>query len=346
MVEYGINDNDYVYKTPEGVEGEFSAVDRLRERLERSGLCKNLTALPETKQIVREVCADIRVDERSIYGRFPNINPFRHRFLIDGAGICSEQTTMVVLVHSLHNHTGRRAAIRDTWGGAIQTDGEWPRAKIQLEIKVVYVFGTHVNSTENYLVAKEANKFKDVITGDFIESYSNMTLKSLLGLKWVVQHCSHVKYLVKSDDDMIINFPYLLNVIKEHDLTRSILGPLNTDAPAARVGKWNIARSTFPLLYYPPYESGSCYVISADIIKELYHASFDVQRIFIDDVYITGILGKVIGVRHVNKKGFAYWATPPPTVCEIMLNKVITGTRMTPVTLRQLWTDLHDRGKC
>ena len=55
------------------------------------------------------------------------VNTFRRRLLKTGAGICSDRTFLVVVVHSLHTHADRRAAIRETWGAAAVT-GVWPQS--------------------------------------------------------------------------------------------------------------------------------------------------------------------------------------------------------------------------
>ena len=342
LKNYGLLSGTYSYPRDDEY-SEQSAQQKLREQLERSGECVNVTS--ETAPHVLAVCDEIMQDEWIVYSRYQNTNPYAHHFVIDGAKICNRQTRMVVLVHSLHTQVQHRDAIRRTWGGAVQR-GQWPSATIDASIRVVYVFGMHNDSFQNEMIAREAAIFGDVIQGDFVESYQNMTLKSLLGLKWVLEYCPKIKYFVKSDDDMIINFPHLLHILKETNMTRSVLGPLNLWANVARQGKWGISKSLFPLSYYPPYESGSCYIISGDIIKDLYQASFDITRIFIDDVYITGMLGKVVGIRHINRKGFAFWETKPPSDCDIKMNLIVTGTRMTPISLKQMWLNLHKNIKC
>jgi len=59
--------------------------------------------------------------------RSQRINTFRRRLLKNGDRVCSDRTFVVVVVHSLHTHVDRRAAIRETWGGAA-VSGVWPHS--------------------------------------------------------------------------------------------------------------------------------------------------------------------------------------------------------------------------
>jgi len=168
-----------------------------------------------------------------------------------------------------------------------------------------------------------------------------MTLKSLLDLKVVDERCPRVRYLLKTDDDMVINLPYLLLLLDNKNLQRSIMGPVNVGARVHRSGKWRLTKDEFPFAFFPPYESGSAYVITGDLIHELFVTAEYVPHIFVDDVYVTGILGRVLGVNHVVHRGFAFWHSRPPTVCDIVSNRVVAGTKMTPNLLRNVWKQLQ-----
>ena len=172
-----------------------------------------------------------------------------------------------------------------------------------------------------------------------------MTLKSLLGLKFVHEKCPNAKYLLKSDDDMVINFPYLQDILFELDLSRAIMGPLCVGSKVYRKGKWGMTREQYPFYFYPPYEAGSAYIITSDLIEELYHTAEYVPHIFIDDVYITGILGKILNVTHIKQKGFAFWTTRVPKVDDLISNQIVTGTKMKPAFQVNLWKELLLRMK-
>ena len=329
--------------------------ETMETKVEKSGICDRLNGndvesnnLPggsvlSVNDTVRSICRSLQYQMAEYFRpRDKKVNPFPHRFLVAADHVCNDRTELVVLIHSLHTYYERRKAIRETWGGAIKRM-EWPR-NISLyadDIKLVFVLGIHKNSAAERHLAEESLVYGDIVQGDFYEDYHNMTLKSLLGLKWVSEHCKSAKYLVKSDDDMIINFPYLTKVLGELDMKWAIMGPYNPVSKVYRKGKWSIPIDKYPFYFYPPYESGSAYVISGDLIQPLLELSDYVEHIFIDDVYITGILGKILKVKHIRHAGFAFWTDKRPEVCDIISNKILTGTKMKPKDMWNLWVELN-----
>jgi len=151
--------------------------------------------------------------------------------------------------------------------------------------------------------------------------------------------------MFKCDDDMFVNIPAVVDVVLSEDLRDAIMGPFNGGSPVYRKGKWALRPTDYPFHYFPPYESGSGYLISADLLRPLRNASDFVPYIFIDDVYVTGILGRVVGARHVTRPGFAYWTNRAPSACAILNGSVLTGTRVTAQRQRDIWIDLVSRVK-
>ncbi|KAK2183597.1 hypothetical protein NP493_305g00023 [Ridgeia piscesae] len=290
---------------------------------------------------LRQTCEELQRLEAGFYRkRSYKTNNFTYTYLIPGDNICTNDTDLVILVHSLHNYANRREAIRRTWGGAAIAR-TWPGRNISVNIKLAFIFGVNHNKNLNTIVQDEHVGYRDIIQGNFYEHYHNMTLKSLLGLNWLMRYCPSAKYLLKSDDDMIINIPYLLEILNHTDMRKGIMGPYNSGSRVYRNGKWSIPKAQFPFYYFPPYESGSSYVISADLVRPLYETSQYVPHIFIDDVYVTGILGRIVGARHVVHDGFAFWTSKPPKPCDIVRDRLVAGTRLTPDSLRTLWSLLQ-----
>lgn len=303
-----------------------------------------------TKTTIRTTTGQPNVEEleRDFYKvRETKVNPYLYDFVLSPRSLCDRETFMIILVHSHHPNTERRTAIRNTWG-SVTLNGTWPNLAdaIGEKIKLVFVFGTHKDAGLNDLIREEWQKFDDVVQGNFMDSYQNMTLKSLLGLKLVSQHCAAAKYLFKNDDDMFINVPYLVKVLRNRTMHRAIMGPLNVGSKVYRNGKWKVSRTDFPFQVYPPYESGAAYLITCDIVRELYETSEYVPSIFIDDVYITGILGRILNVTHERQQGFAYWTNKAPSACDILEERIISGTKMTPTLLTSTWDEIKKGPSC
>lgn len=279
--------------------------------------------------------------------RETRVNPYVHSLTLRPRSLCDNDTYMIILIHSHHPYSDRRTAIRNTWG-SVTWNGTWPNLPrpVDKKIRLVFMLGTHKDPGLNDLIRDEWSRFDDIAQGDFFDSYRNMTLKSLLGLKLVAEHCSTARYLLKNDDDMIVNVPYLVQVLENRTLTRAIMGPLNVGSKVYRNGKWKVSKAEFPFNFYPPYESGAAYLITADLVRELFAASEYVPSIFIDDVYITGILGRILNVTHARQAGFAYWTNKAPKVCDVAENRIISGTKMTPKLLVVIWDELRRGPSC
>lgn len=272
------------------------------------------------------------------------INQFNYDFVIDGANICNKNTSMVILVHSILPHLHLRDGIRSTWG-SVSRGAAWPgQSLINGSVKLAFMFGEQKDWTEKLL--KENKIHGDIIQGNFTDTYQNLTLKSLLDLKWVVDFCPMVRYVLKSDDDMFINIPYLLNILsKREPLRRTIIGPINYSSAVRRKGKWGISKEEYKFTHFPPYASGSTYVFTADIIGELFEAAKYVPQIFIDDVFITGILARTLGLRLARQYGFAHYASKRPSACDVVLNRIITVHKFYGPNLKSLWKALSNVNK-
>ncbi|NXX47410.1 B3GT4 galactosyltransferase, partial [Tricholaema leucomelas] len=69
----------------------------------------------------------------------------------------------------------------------------------------------------------------DLLQGDFRDSYSNLTLKTLLLLRWAAAHCPSAAFLLKADDDVFVNLPSLTSYLSTFPLPppRLYLGRLH-----------------------------------------------------------------------------------------------------------------------
>ena len=81
--------------------------------------------------------------------------------------------------------------------------------------KIIFLMGTTV-STDSDLeadLAEEISENHDVVREDFLDSYKNLTLKTLAGIKWADQYCAQAEFVMKTDDDMFINLDNILEYL-------------------------------------------------------------------------------------------------------------------------------------
>ena len=200
----------------------------------------------------------------------------------------------VVIVHSATDHFNRRNAIRQTWGNT--------RALRNLSFRVVFFFGLTKTKKIQTMLENESTVYGDIIQGQFMDSYHNLTHKGVLTFRWISEFCSHTEMVVKVDDDVFLN---LFNLVDHYlpiyrNASRKIMchsRPKGTSLIMRKTGKWKVHEDQFKsMTHYPmTHCNGHVVLISSDIIRQLYMASCLTPFFWIDDVYLYGLLPHKIG---------------------------------------------------
>ena len=223
----------------------------------------------------------------------------------DQTGAKLSNLTLIMLINSHPDHSSRRKGIRNTWAKRQTIDSQ--------EVRIIFVMGVTSKMGINREVEIEAQHHKDIILGDFVESFRNLTLKLILGLRWVDENCRHARFLYKGDDDMFVNVGNLLGALNnmtinnDIDMKRLYMGELNKGEVVRNVmSKYYVSEKEYSGKYYPTFCPGGGYVLSTAIIPALYRKSLTTQIVPIDDA-LQGILANLIGVVPVHHPGFRNW---------------------------------------
>ena len=336
--EVHINKEDVVTKS------EYSELSQMKQ--ESNSRTISLKAMQKSAHITQQNLTHIQEKapytlENLYYNRTQKINTFPFKCIICQPQLCRDRPDALVLVNSRADAFAQRKAIRDTWGMEVRKGRCYGKSLPGL-VAVGFVVGLQNNRTVQNKIELESHIYHDIIQGDFIDHYTNLTFKSLLAMDWTKKYCLKGKYFIKSDDDMVINFPYLFQVINQGTFSKSIMGPHYASGYVLRSGKWKVTEKEFPLKFYPPYESGSAYVMTMDLICPLLDASQYYPYFAIDDAYITGILAKHIKAKHVIKSGFSFPGTPKPTPCDFLDSNRFTGHSFSAADMRFFWKALRN----
>lgn len=203
---------------------------------------------------------------------------------------------LVVIIMSAPTHLEARTAIRQTWGHFGQRS----------DMSVLFMLGTTLDPRVETILRKEQNMYNDVIRGHFLDSYSNLTLKTISTLEWVDTYCSKVKYLLKTDDDMFINVPRLLAFVYKHAKDRNVIfGRLAKKWKPIRnrKSKYYVSQAQFQQPVFPDFTTGPAYLLSSDTVRRLYDAALDQTYLKLEDVFTTGIVAHRLGIKrsHANE---------------------------------------------
>ncbi|XP_039297595.1 beta-1,3-galactosyltransferase 5 [Nilaparvata lugens] len=212
-----------------------------------------------------------------------------------------DKLKLLVAITSAPQHQEARMAIRQTWGHYGQ------RSDISIGFLLGLSSPVQANAhSVDANVRAEADLYGDIIRSRFIDSYDNLTLKTVSLTEWVDNFCTKVQFVLKTDDDMFINIPRLLVFINEHsNQKRIIYGRLAKKwKPIRNIrSKYFVSARQFSPPVFPDFVTGPAYLLSGDVMHDLYTNSLGRNYLKLEDVYTTGIVAEAINVSriHVNE---------------------------------------------
>ncbi|GAB6020231.1 hypothetical protein CHUAL_002951 [Chamberlinius hualienensis] len=227
-------------------------------------------------------------------------------------GICNQlrpQVFTLIYVHSAPSHFKHRSVIRRTFGnGSLYSS---------LKTVTVFFIGQSTDENVDITLKAEIERYHDIIQGDYIDSYKNLSLKAISALKWMKDNCLTAKYVLKVDDDMFVNVYNLVRHLqylsKYEEQSKKGSG---TKEPSGSNGiihclvwnkmnvlrnsnsKWYVTKLEYPDDIYPPYCSGSAFFMESNLVPLLYDAVTIAPYLWVDDVYATGLLAKTATIKH------------------------------------------------
>ena len=151
-------------------------------------------------------------------------------------------------------------------------------------------------------VKQEAELNKDIIFGDFNDTFYNLPFKVEAGFKWAYKHCSCDFYL-KSDDNVFINLPKVFSLLRKETKSKKLyLGNRHSIEGSHREGKYIVTKKEYAKKRYPPFISGGAILFSNDAVKDLI-PYFKKKPFKLDDVYI-GMLAINAGITASHSDNF------------------------------------------
>ncbi|KAL4709620.1 hypothetical protein ACJJTC_007351 [Scirpophaga incertulas] len=205
---------------------------------------------------------------------------------------------LLVAVTSAPSHRAARDAIRLTWGHFRQRS----------DVSVAFVLGAPPAALRPALLAEDT-LFGDLVIGRSVDTYSNMTLKTLSILEWADTYCPRARRLLKTDDDMFINIPRLLEfsqTASRVNATKTIWGKVVRKSLPKRTprSKYFVPPSQFPDKVFPDFATGPAYLVTADAIKPLFDTALKSRYLRLEDVFVTGVVASRLGIRRIHAAEF------------------------------------------
>ncbi|KAL3216326.1 hypothetical protein MRX96_051211 [Rhipicephalus microplus] len=129
---------------------------------------------------------------------------------------------------------------------------------------VVFLLGATPYQEVQRKVSAEHDIYGDVVQGDFVDSYENLTYKSVMLLRLAREKCSDTDFVLKIDDDVLLSV-WDLAVIANSlvGIKHSMWGYLYRGFRPHRnvASKWYVSRDKYGPDTYPDFLSGTGYLI-------------------------------------------------------------------------------------
>ncbi|NWT05838.1 B3GL1 acetylgalactosaminyltransferase, partial [Mionectes macconnelli] len=244
---------------------------------------------------------------------------------------------LVILVASRPKEVEARQAIRITWGSRSSWWGH--------RVLTLFLLGQDTQGGDDMVqlsVEDESILYGDIIQQDFWDTYHNLTLKTIMGFRWVAEFCPSTRFLMKTDSDVFINTPNLVEFLLQRNSSENLFTgyPLINNFAYRGFDKTrSISYQEYPFRLYPPYCGGMGYVLDGKLALRIYELMSHVRPVKFEDVYVgicLNILKVNVSVPEDAEQFFLYKVDFD--ACKY--RRLIAVHGLTPSELIQSWQDL------
>ena len=272
------------------------------------------------------------------------INGYNYRYIIRNQNKCSkidannslidnksgrhsrseslEDITLLIVVKSALNNFDARNAIRKSWG--------FEKRFSDVIIKRIFILGNCLDRSDipdcQDRIDDESELNADIVEADFVDTYFNNTIKTMVAIKWVVDHCSSAQFILFVDDDYYISVKNLLKYVRnpiqgspvmttnsfdsDHNVFDGRLYTgyvFSTSSPLRhRPSKWFVSLEEYPYSKYPPYVTAGAFVLTNLSLIDMHFGTLYTKHFRFDDIYV-GILAKKLSIIAIHCENFHFW---------------------------------------
>ncbi|XP_045478392.1 beta-1,3-galactosyltransferase 1-like [Harmonia axyridis] len=249
--------------------------------------------------------------------------------LCPGEGI---NIKVFITIFSSPTNKENRKIIRMTWGHFSKRS----------DVALGFLIGSFNNDTLRIKLKQEQHLYGDIIQTKCLDSYENLTYKTLSMLDWVNQFCPKSKFILKTDDDMFINVLKLLDLIETiPNGNFAMYGKIIDRMTRFKDKNWKhyLPTAQYPHDVLPTYLCGPAYLIPVHIAQLLLNESLSRPPFRLEDVFISGIVAKKLKIKLVHISGFYNFHM---NIKECNAQNRISLHNMNQDEQLQIWKNIHN----
>ncbi|MCI4383201.1 hypothetical protein PGIGA_G00023560 [Pangasianodon gigas] len=267
--------------------------------------------------------------------------PCPYRYILNESERCqNEKPFLVLMVPVAPNNREARDAIRTTWGSE--------KMVMDKVVSLFFVLGQPGHEGREELqqkVLQESEEHHDIIQSDFLDSYKNLTIKTMVIMEWLAAYCQNAVYAMKIDSDMFLNVNTLVNALLQAPRENYMTGLVAKGAIVLRNpnSKWYLPKNEFPEDFYPPYALGLGYVLSLDLPNKLIEGAKHVKAVYIEDVFL-GLCMRHMRIPFTSQADQSLFNVFPVPYDRCRYSKLIATTTRSLQEQVNSWKDLKKPG--
>ncbi|KFD67201.1 hypothetical protein M514_07568 [Trichuris suis] len=224
------------------------------------------------------------------------------RYVLINENFCRKRYPKIFVIAIVHSHPKnfkRRSLIRRTWG-----NNEFYK---KFKLAVVFAMGEDPqHPSVQTTLQREWETYEDIVQFNFTDTYHNLSLKGISWLNWAAKYCPMAKYILKVDDDMYVNTFAIMRFFRKHEPLKSSTKAFycfvwrGIGVERYKGARWYVSYEEFNRSVYPTYCSGSSYILFMQAVQPLIDSVERTPFLWIDDIYITGVLANAANVKHID----------------------------------------------
>jgi hypothetical protein len=232
----------YIFQPNEGTKvTEFVGFRFINEQNNESAILYSLLKPNSTLNMKKNMSSSL-INKEELSKNYTNPHPYAY-LVNPGHSICTNEVLLLAFVTIAVNNFEQRDIIRTTWSNR----------KLFPQIKTVFMVGLSQSDEINRKVHLENQYYGDIVQESFMDTYNNLTLKTIEGFKWAATYCKSARFVMKVDDDVVVNSFYLINFLEklnydEPNLNNTIMGRFFPTSPVNRKtsSKFYTSREEYP----------------------------------------------------------------------------------------------------
>ncbi|XP_053275653.1 beta-1,3-galactosyltransferase 2 [Pleuronectes platessa] len=261
-----------------------------------------------------------------------------YHFIMNNPEVCKTKTPFLILmVPVAPGNVQARDAIRQTWGNLSLVQGE--------VVVTLFMLGLskEADVQQQEKLQQENLQHHDLIQSNFMDTYLNLTIKTMVIMDWLATFCPTAAYGMKIDSDMFLNIDNLVIMLSKPGIPQEnyLTGMLMWNRPVVRSldSKWYVPEEMYPDPSYPTYTLGMGYVFSNDLPRKYVDISISIKPFNIEDAYI-GMCMKKLGLEPTSPPNPSQFKAYVGKYDRCEFSQIITYILGSAEQLINYWTDL------